>query len=115
MAKRMAMAQLSVPFKQIERYLGELVKAEERLDFKEGQVIFYAGHQPYGVYILRKGRVRFAEDRAGKEKLLCIIEAGQMFGEKECISDSPYRYSAKAETDSQVSFFSRSVFDMNKL
>ena len=109
--KMNAMTNKPVPFREIEKHLANLVQAEERLDFKTGQVIFYEGHQPYGVYVLRKGRVRlFQRPEEGDEKLIQIIEAGYVFGEESFLEDKPYEFSAKAETDISVSFFSRTVF-----
>lgn len=81
---------------------------EEILDYKAGQVIFYKGHYPYGVYVIRKGRVRlFTKRKNGKELLLKIVEPMQVLGAEAFTEGRPFDYSARAETDVSVAFFSR--------
>lgn len=103
----------TIPFRDVGKYLADLVQAEEHLEYRAGQVIFYEGHQPYGVYILRKGRVRLFEKFSnGEEKLVRIVEPGHAFGDEALLEGGLHPFSAKAETDVHVSFFSRSVFDL---
>ena len=100
-----------VPYREIQKYLGSLIQVEERIDYREGQMIFYEGHQPYGLYVLRRGRVRlFQKHPNGEEKLIQVVEPGYLFGEKAFLENVSYDASAKAETDASVSFFSRMVF-----
>ena len=103
----------TVPFKRVEKYLGGLIQAEQQLEYKAGQTIFYEGHQPYGIYIVRKGRVRFFHGPEGREeKLIQVVGPGHMFCEEPFLKNTPYGFSAKAETDVSLSFFSRLVFDL---
>lgn len=101
----------TIPYKKIQKHLGSIVLAEERLDFKEGQIIFYEGHEPYGIYVLRKGRIRLYQKLdGGEEKLIQVLEPGNLFGEKAFLNHESYDANARAETDASVSFFSRVVF-----
>src|SRR3990167_8509485 len=103
----------TIPFRDVGKYLADLVRAEEHLEYKAGQMIFYEGHQPYGVYILQKGRIRLFEKlSSGEEKLVRIVESGHVFGDETFLKGEPHPFSAKAETDVAVSFFSRVVFDL---
>ena len=85
----------AIPFHKVKKYLANLVHAEERINYKSGQVLFYEGHQPYGIYVLRKGRIRLFKKKNGGEELLKIIEPTQILGETEFLEGKPFDYSAK--------------------
>ena len=104
----------AIPFHKVKKYMANLVHAEERINYKSGQVLFYEGHQPYGIYVLRKGRIRLFKKKNGGEELLKIIEPTQILGETEFIEGKPFDYSAKSETDISVSFFSRASMQAEK-
>lgn len=104
----------AVPFDEVKKYLAELVQAEERFNYKAGQILFYEGHRPYGIYVLRKGRIRLFRKRNGGEDLLKVIEPTQILGEEEIRECKPFAYSAKAETDVAISFFCRASIQAEK-
>lgn len=104
----------AIPFQRVKKYLADLVQAEERLNYKAGQILFYEGHQPYGIYVLRKGRIRLFSKQNGEEDLLKIVEPPQVLGESEFLESKPFGYSAKAETDVSISFFSRASIKQKK-
>ncbi|MDP2644005.1 MAG: cyclic nucleotide-binding domain-containing protein [Desulfobacterales bacterium] len=104
----------TIPFSKVTKYLAELVQAEERVNYKSGQALFYENHKPYGIYVLRKGRIRLFKKKNGGEELLKIIEPTQILGESEFLEDRPFDYSARAETDVSVSFFSRAFIQAEK-
>ncbi len=113
--KKSKQTDITIPFPKLKKYLPRLVQAEERIDYKSGQVIFYEGHSPLGICILRKGRVRlFRESENGDEILQQIIEHPQILGEEAFVANKSYGYSARAETDVSISFFSRLVIDTEK-
>jgi CRP-like cAMP-binding protein len=90
------------------KYVVPIVQAEQWLEYKSGQVIFYQGHRPCGVYILKKGRVRlFSKDEYG-EKLIRIVLPGHVLGVDEMGESRPFDFGARAETDVFIVFFSRS-------
>lgn len=100
----------AIPFPKFKKYLTGLVRAEDRLNYKAGQMIFYEGHYPHGIYVLTKGRVRlFTKKETGEDRLLKIVEPVQILGEEAFQAARPFDYSAKAETDVWISFFSRTA------
>jgi len=110
MIQRKKKIKTAIPISPLRKYLASLVQAEERLDFKAGQTIFYEGHFPYGVYVLSRGRVRlFRKKPNGAEELQKIIEPTQILGEEAFVENKPFEYSARAETDVSISFFSRTI------
>ena len=97
--------------KDIVNDLGKLVQAEERLGFKKGQMIFYEGHKPCGIFVLKTGFVRLFRMESGAEKVLAIREPGQVLEEKAFLQDKSFGCSARAETDVSVGFFSRKFLE----
>lgn len=93
-----------------EKYVVPLVQAEERLDYKPGQIVFYEGHKSYGVYVLRKGRIRLFQKQNDVEKLIRIVVPTHILGANEVCEGRFFEFGAKAETDVSVSFFGRSLF-----
>lgn len=92
------------------KYVVSLVQAEERLDYKSGQIVFYEGHKSYGVYVLRKGRIRLFQKKDDVEKLIRIVVPTHILGANEVHEGRFFEFGAKAETDVSVSFFGRSIF-----
>ena len=92
----------------LRKYIAPIIQAEEQVAYKSGQVLFYEGHKPYGVYVLKKGRVRLFKKNENAEKLLRIVLPGHILGADEMGESRAFEFGAKAETDVLVSFFSRS-------
>jgi CRP-like cAMP-binding protein len=115
MVRKKRKMKTAIPFPKLKKYLADLVQVEERLDYKAGQTIFYEGHYPYGVYVLRKGRIRlFTKKENEVEELLKIVEPPQILGEEAFAENKSFGYSAKAETDVSISFFSRASMQAEK-
>lgn len=115
MVRKKRKMKIAIPFPKLKKYLADLVQVEERMNYKAGQTIFYEGHYPYGVYVLRTGRIRlFTKKDIEGEKLLKIVEPAQILGEEAFVENKPFDYSAKAETDVSISFFSRASLQAEK-
>lgn len=100
----------SIPKRFLMTYLPALFKVEEQLVFKHGQTIFYAGHKPYGLYLVRSGKVGLMRS----EKVIERIKlAGDIFGEESFFSGKPYGFTAKALEDVRVSFFPKSFLGLD--
>lgn len=97
-----------IALKAFRKYVAPILHAEEHLNYKSGQVIFYEGHKPYGVYVLKKGRVRLFRRNEEAEKLVRIVVPGHILGVDEVAESQSFAFGARAETDVSVSFFSRS-------
>jgi CRP-like cAMP-binding protein len=46
----------------------------------EGQVLLYAGHRPFGVYVLLEGRLRCLKTKGGRTRVMGRIEAPATVG-----------------------------------
>jgi len=79
-----------------------------RLTFKEGQVLFYEGHFPYGFYILNAGAVLFQCEGG-----LCSKSHHEFWGEKRVIGlepflkNIPYSCTCLADSSCELVFISK--------
>src|SRR5436305_1198115 len=74
--------------------------------FKPGQVLFYEGHQPYGLFILIDGTIEIELT----EKKVERINAGAILGINSFMKFSAYTGTAKAITPCKVNFLSKSTY-----
>lgn len=97
--------------KWIKEKLAPLVLVEEQLSFKAGQIIFYRGHHPYGLYVVRRGRVVLhADDAGGRRFTKRVVGSGMIFGEEALKAGDAFEATATAVTDSDISFFPKTAF-----
>jgi len=90
-------------------HLKRLSEEGEDLSFQKGQVLFYEGHTPYGLYLLVKGKVDFT--RGGQpchEKHFCKTAAGEVIGWEPFFNQVSSNCTCSAITDCQVVFISKS-------
>lgn len=104
-----------IAYQLIKTQLAEVVQAEERLNYKKDQIIFYQGHQPYGLYVIRKGRVLLRRHEGHEEVLSeSMLGPGDYLGLQAFLRDEIYRETAIATDDVELSFFSKSAFRLNQ-
>ncbi len=78
-----------------------------------GQVLFKAGDNSDGMYLIRKGELVVYLEQDGKQVMLATIPAGGMIGEMALFDGSPRSASVKATRPSEVTLISTDEF--NKL
>lgn len=84
----------------------DMIKESTLLDFKVGQVIFYEGHVPYGVFVFVSGKISLSTryDDEIKEAPLNVPIGVEAF-----FDQVPYQYTATAETPVKAYFVGNSV------
>ncbi len=83
--------------------------------YKKGQVIFYEGNLPHGVFCIFSGKVKIHKlGDDGREQIVRFAKAGNVLGYRAMLSDEHYYASATALEDSTVCFFPKTVY-MNAL
>ncbi len=89
---------------------GHLLKEGQELTFKKGQVLFYEGHNPYGLMVLRSGKVSFQEgaDPCRGEHMVPVAK-GEVIGVEPFFSESPYCCTCVATEDCRVTFIPKSL------
>jgi CRP-like cAMP-binding protein len=81
------------------------------VNYAAGQVLFYEGTNPFGIFILLKGKVkRYKTGDSGKSQIFQICTNGDMFGFRPVLSDVAYPDGATALEACQVLFISKQTF-----
>ena len=79
--------------------------------FRKGQIIFHEGGNPYGVYCIKKGKVKLSiVGDEGREQIVRLAGDGDLLGYRSLLVGERYNASAVALEDSQVCFVPRDVF-----
>ena len=78
---------------------------------KEGTVLFKAGDESDGMYVIRKGELRVYLEQDGKEVSLATIPAGGMIGEMALFDRKPRSASVKAVATTEVTHISTDDFN----
>ncbi len=82
-----------------------LEKARVMCRFKAGQVIFYAGNDPLGIFTIQSGTVKLEVTTAnGSAHTLRLMGAGSALGYRSLFADEPYHASAIAVDDCELCF-----------
>lgn len=89
-----------------------LVSAMTRREYVKGETIFREGDDGQAMYIIVKGKVKLARTaRDGRENLLALLGAGDMFGELSVFDPGPRLSRAHAVDDSIVYELPKPVLD----
>ena len=79
--------------------------------YKKGQTIFSEGDEGAGFYAIISGRVKiFKLSPEGKEQILHMMGAGEIFGEVPVFTGQEYPANAEAHINSSLLFFPRNSF-----
>lgn len=83
----------------------KLMDQAVHLSFKKGQVLFYKGHRPHGVFLLLGGHVQlsaqfFQECQLGREKIKVVAL-------DNLVNEEPYQENCIAQDNVSVCFLSK--------
>lgn len=79
--------------------------------YKKGQVIFFEGNHPNGLFCIYSGKVKvhkMGDD--GKEQIVRLAKKGDILGYRALLSNEPYFASATAIEDTTVCYLSKSSY-----
>ena len=86
----------------------DLLREGQGLGFKAGQVIAYEGHDPYGLFVILEGKVKFS--KAGiscQEGHLWRAPKGMVVGLEPFFRQTPFCCTCTAGEDCRVTFISK--------
>jgi len=93
---------------------GELAKLElhKGCNFhRSGQVLFYEGDYPSGLYCLNRGKVKLTRTgEAGREQIVRLAREGDSVGYRALVSGTPYELTATVIEDASICFIPRQTF-----
>ncbi|WP_421902910.1 Crp/Fnr family transcriptional regulator [Maridesulfovibrio sp.] len=104
---------------KISLFAGLSVEQQEKLEqiivpreLKKGEQIFTAGSDATGFYSVESGKVKiYRESLAGKEQIIHIFGAGEIFGEVPVFQGACYPASAVTLAKSTLLYFPRDRFE----
>jgi len=90
----------------------ELIDAHKSSNaYRKGQIIFFEGNQPLGLFCVNKGVFKiYKAGPDGKEQILYLAKPGDFLGYRALIADEPYTASAEALDESVACFVPRDEF-----
>jgi CRP-like cAMP-binding protein len=78
---------------------------------RSGQVLFYEGDYPSGLYCINRGKVKLTKvGEAGREQIVRLAREGDTVGYRALVSGTPYELSATVIEDASVCFIPRQMF-----
>ena len=91
--------------------LESLSETKAHLLFKKGQMIFFEGNHPMGLYCISSGKVKIHKlGDGGKEQIVRFAKKSDIIGYRALLSKEPYSASATALVDTKVCVISTDVF-----
>lgn len=76
--------------------------------YKKNQAVFIQGNYPYGVFCARSGKLKIViVNKEGKESIVRLVSAGDVFGHRSLLSGQAYHASAITLEDSVICFFEK--------
>ncbi len=79
--------------------------------FKKGQVIFYEGNHPHGMYCIYQGKVKISKlGDEGKEQIVRFAGEGELLGYRSSLSNESYKATATAMEDCYICHIPKDKF-----
>ena len=78
---------------------------------RSGQVLFYEGDYPSGLYCINQGKVKLTKmGEAGREQIVRLAREGDVVGYRALVSGTPYELTATVIEEASVCFIPRQTF-----
>lgn len=79
--------------------------------YKKGQIIFYEGNQPFGLYCLYSGTVKlYKTGTDGRPQILRIASAGGVIGYRSLLANEIYHATAEVIEEADICFIDKNIF-----
>ncbi len=76
--------------------------------YKKGQIIFFQGNPPFGLYCIATGKIKVSKiGNDGKESIVRIASAGDVLGHRSLFSQENYSATATVIEDAAICFLDR--------
>lgn len=102
----------SALFKDLSKERKQEISEKKGCNFyKKGQIIFFEGNRPFGLYCVHKGKIKvYKTSESGKEQIFRFAQEGDIMGYRALLGGEPYRATAETLTDAVICFVPREVF-----
>jgi CRP-like cAMP-binding protein len=89
-----------------------LLAEGQKMSFQKGQTLFYEGHAPYGLFVLKSGKIRFERhSKACPEEHIWQSPEGKAIGLAHAIKKTPFCCTGVAVTSCAVVFISKTQLE----
>jgi CRP-like cAMP-binding protein len=97
----------------VNKELAEIADRAVKLHFRKGEMLFFAGEQASGIFVVVSGAIRvFHHNTQGREQVEFVAGAGSVISDVPVFDDGPYPASAVSELDADVLFIAtRDIHD----
>lgn len=91
--------------------LGELAEVSHRRQLGRGEILFLAGEEAAGLFVVCAGEIRaYRVNAQGREQTIHVERAGATLAEVPLFDDGPYPATAVAESPATVLFLAKADF-----
>jgi CRP/FNR family transcriptional regulator len=88
-----------------------LNSAKTTNQYKRGQVIFYEGNEPKGLFCVYSGKIKlFKTGDDGREIIIKIAAPGDILGYRSILTDEPYNLTGEVIEEAEVCFVDKHFF-----
>lgn len=94
-----------------EQHLCNLTENKNYISHKKGQILYYEGTRPLGVFCISSGVVKvFKTASNGKEQIIRLAQRGEFVGYTSLIGEETYSNSATIVQDAKICFVPKETF-----
>lgn len=90
--------------------LGELANRASERHLAKGDILFVAGEEVGGLFVVVRGAIRAFRGGGGREQVIHVERAGSTIAEVAIFDDGPYPATAAADEESTVLFIDKQDF-----
>ncbi|MDE3167629.1 MAG: Crp/Fnr family transcriptional regulator, partial [Acidobacteriota bacterium] len=90
--------------------LDELAGRASERHLAKGDILFVAGEEARGLFVVVRGAIRAFRGDGGREQVIHVERAGSTIAELAVFDDGPYPATAAADEDSAVLFIAKQDF-----
>ncbi len=90
--------------------LSELSEEKRTNLYKKGQILFYEGNMPYGIFCISEGVIKlYKTSLEGKQTIVRMAKPGDILGYRSLFSSQPYNATGECLEDSRICFTEKKV------
>jgi CRP/FNR family transcriptional regulator len=93
-------------FKELSKEKKEELSERKGCNFyKKGQIIFFEGNRPFGLFCVHEGKIKiYKTSESGKEQIFRFAQEGDILGYRALLGGEPYRATAETLTEAVICF-----------
>lgn len=94
-----------------DEHLGNLSENKNHISHKKGQILYYEGTRPLGIFCISSGVVKvFKTASNGKEQIVRLAKKGDFLGYTSLIGEEVYTNTATIVEDANICFIPKEIF-----